>query len=111
MAGHGDLLADDIYCLDDGPRILDCLESDNRLRWLDGLDDAAFLAMDLERLGNPGLAQWFTGWYAEYSGDPAPASLCHHYVAYRAFVQAKVTCLWPGHGDPAAAGRHASWLA
>ena len=35
MAGHGDLLADDIYCLDDGPRILDCLESDNRLRWLE----------------------------------------------------------------------------
>jgi aminoglycoside phosphotransferase family enzyme len=47
--GHGDLLGDDIFCLDDGPRILDCLDLDDRLRWLDGLDDAAFLAMDLER--------------------------------------------------------------
>src|SRR5208282_3092447 len=79
--GHGDLLADDIFCLDDGVRILDCLEFDDRLRWLDGLDDACFLAMDLERLGAPGLARRFTRWYADYSGDPAPASLRHHYVA------------------------------
>ena len=105
LAGHGDLLADDIYCLDDGPRILDCLEFDDRLRWLDGLDDAAFLAMDLERLGHPELARRFTGWYAGYSGDRAPASLCHHYIAYRALVRAKVACLRCGQGDLAAAGQ------
>ncbi len=40
-----------MFCLDDGPRVLDCLEFDDRLRFVDGLDDAAFLAMDLERLG------------------------------------------------------------
>ncbi|MGZ4533494.1 MAG: hypothetical protein ACXVXP_14250, partial [Mycobacteriaceae bacterium] len=51
--GHGDLSADDVFCLPDGPRALDCLEFDDRLRWVDGLDDAAFLAMDLERLGKP----------------------------------------------------------
>jgi uncharacterized protein len=101
--GHGDLLADDIFCLDDGPRILDCLDFDDRLRWLDGLDDAAFLAMDLERLGAPRLARQFVDWYAEYSGDPAPVSLRHHYVAYRAFVRAKVALLRPGL-DPAAGG-------
>ena len=101
--GHGDLLADDIFCLDDGPRILDCLEFDDRLRWLDGLDDAAFLAMDLERLGQPGLADQFTRWYLEFSGDPAPAALRHHYVAYRAFVRAKVACLQAGQGEPHAA--------
>ena len=65
--GHGDLLADDIFCLDDGVRILDCLEFDDRLRWLDGLDDASFLAMDLERLGAPAACQ-FTGWYAGVLG-------------------------------------------
>ena len=103
--GHGDLLADDIYCLDDGPRILDCLEFDDRLRWLDGLDDAAFLAMDLERLGAAELARRFADWYAEYSGDPAPASLRHHYVAYRAFVRAKVSCIQARQGDAGAAGQ------
>ncbi len=101
--GHGDLLAEEIFCLDDGPRVLDCLEFDERLRFLDGLDDAAFLAMDLERLGAPRLAELFLHWYAEFSGDPAPPSLWHHYVAYRAFVRAKVTCLRHRQGDSAAA--------
>lgn len=96
LDGHGDLLADDIYCLDDGPRVLDCLDFDDKLRWLDGLDDAAFLMMDLERLGAPALGRQFADWYAEYTGDPAPASLRHHYVAYRAFVRAKVTCIKAG---------------
>lgn len=100
--GHGDLLADDIFCLDDGPRILDCLDFDDRLRWLDGLDDAAFLAMDLEQLGAPALAEQFLANYADYSGDPAPASLRHHYVAYRAFVRVKIACLRVVQGDPAA---------
>jgi hypothetical protein len=37
----GDFLADDIFCLADGPRALDCLDFDNRLRWIDVLDDVA----------------------------------------------------------------------
>ena len=98
--GHGDLLADDIFCLDDGVRILDCLEFDDRLRWVNALDDAAFLAMDLERIGAPGLAETFTRWYAGYSADPAPAALCHHYTAYRALVRAKVALLRAAQGDP-----------
>src|SRR6185295_4997985 len=53
--GHGDLLADDIFLLDDGPRVLDYLEFDNALRLGDGLADVAFLAMDLERLGRQDL--------------------------------------------------------
>ncbi|GAB1692647.1 AAA family ATPase [Krasilnikovia sp. M28-CT-15] len=101
--GHADLLADDIFCLDDGPRILDCIEFDDRLRYVDGLDDAAFLAMDLERLGAPRLGAAFLDWYAEFAADPAPASLRHHYIAYRAYVRAKVACLRHAQGDPAAA--------
>ena len=102
--GHGDLLADDIFVLDDGPRVLDCLEFDDRLRRLDGLDDVAFLAMDLERLGRPDLGTLLLDRYAEYSGDPAPASLRAHYVAYRAFVRVKVACLRHAQGETRAAG-------
>jgi predicted kinase len=108
--GHADLLADDIFCLDDGPRVLDCIEFDDRLRWLDGLDDVAFLAMDLENLGSPELAESLLDWYAEFAADPAPASLRHHYRAYRAFVRAKVACLRHTQGDVSAAAdadRHA----
>ncbi|MGW0771133.1 bifunctional aminoglycoside phosphotransferase/ATP-binding protein [Streptomyces sp. NPDC002676] len=98
--GHGDLLADDIFCLDDGPRVLDCLEFDDHLRYVDGLDDAAFLAMDLEQLGAPEVAAYFLAQYGEYSGDPAPPSLWHHYIAYRAFVRAKVSLIQARQGAP-----------
>jgi aminoglycoside phosphotransferase family enzyme/predicted kinase len=101
--GHGDLLADDIFVLDDGPRVLDCLEFDDRLRRLDGLDDVAFLAMDLSRLGAPELGELLLDRYAEHMADPAPASLRAHYVAYRAFVRVKVACLRHAQGDASAA--------
>ncbi|MFC0037180.1 AAA family ATPase [Actinomadura rayongensis] len=101
--GHGDLMAADVFCLDDGPRVLDCLEFDAALRSVDGLDDAAFLAMDLERLGATAAARRFAAWYAEFAADPAPPSLWHHYVAYRAFVRAKVACLRHAQGATGAA--------
>jgi aminoglycoside phosphotransferase family enzyme/predicted kinase len=91
--GHGDLLADDIFCLDDGPRILDCLEFDDNLRFGDGLADAAFLAMDLERLGRPDLSRDFLASYARAAGDTWPGSLADHHLAYRAQVRAKVAYL------------------
>ncbi|MFF8864775.1 AAA family ATPase [Streptomyces sp. NPDC015139] len=100
--GHGDLLAEDVFCLDDGPRILDCLEFDDHLRYVDGLDDAAFLAMDLEQLGAAEAAAYFLARYGEYSADPAPPSLWHHYVAYRAFVRAKVSLIQSRQGAPGA---------
>lgn len=109
--GHGDLLAEDIFCLDDGPRVLDCIEFDDRLRWLDTLDDAACLAMDLEYRGRRDLAERFLQLYREFSGDPAPLALRHHYVAYRAVVRAKVACLQHSAGTADKAGdarRHAA---
>jgi uncharacterized protein len=100
--GHGDLIAADVFCLDDGPHVLDCLEFDDRLRHVDGLDDVAFLAMDLERLGRADLAEQFLDGYIEFSGDPAPAALRHHYIAYRGVVRAKVACLRHAQGDESA---------
>ena len=90
---HGDLLADDIFCLDDGPRVLDCLEFDDALRLDDALADVAFLAMDLERLGRPDLAELFLAAYRAAAGDMWPASLAHHHIAYRAQVRAKVSAI------------------
>jgi uncharacterized protein len=108
--GHGDLLADDIFCLDDGPRVLDCLEFDDRLRFGDVLADVAFLAMDLEHLGRPDLATRFLDRYREASGDSWPPSLADHHVAYRAQVRAKVACLRWAQGDAAAADAAARLL-
>jgi uncharacterized protein len=102
--GHGDLQAEDIFCLADGPRILDCIEFDDRLRYGDVLADVAFLAMDLERLGAPVGAERFLAYYREFAGETYPSSLAHHYIAYRAHVRAKVACLRHEQGDGAAAG-------
>jgi aminoglycoside phosphotransferase family enzyme/predicted kinase len=108
--GHGDLLADDIYCLDDGPRVLDCIEFDDHLRFGDVLLDVAFLAMDLEDLGRPDLAQHFLSYYEEFSGQSQPLSLAGHYIAYRALVRSKVSFLRWTQGDESAR-EHAQTLA
>ena len=98
--GHGDLLADDIFCLDDGPRVLDCLEFSDALRQGDVLADVAFLAMDVERLGGADLARGFLDAYAEHSGETWPESLEDFWVAQRALVRAKVACIRAASGDP-----------
>lgn len=108
--GHGDLLAADIYCLDDGPRVLDCIEFDDALRFGDVLLDVAFLAMDLEDLGRPDLAQSFLADYEEFSGRSQPASLTGHYIAYRALVRSKVGFVRWTQGDDSAR-EHAQSLA
>lgn len=102
--GHGDLLAEDIFLLSDGPRILDCLDFDDRLRFLDRIDDVACLVMDLERLGSADAGQLFLDAYLRAGGDQPPGSLVHHYIAYRAFMRAKIACL------PGAVG-HGRWSA
>ncbi|MGY2124239.1 bifunctional aminoglycoside phosphotransferase/ATP-binding protein [Nocardia gipuzkoensis] len=103
--GHGDLLAEDIFVLPDGFRILDCLDFDDELRYVDGLDDAAFLAMDLEFLGHPGESDSFLDDYLHAAGDSPPPSLRHHYIAYRAMVRAKTDHIRADQGDVEAAGR------
>jgi uncharacterized protein len=109
--GHGDLLADDIFCADGEPALLDCLEFDDKLRYVDRIDDAAFLAMDLEFLGRKDLADYFLERYAVHSGDRAPSSLRDFYIAYRAIVRAKVDCVRVSQGKSEAAKDAARHLA
>lgn len=101
--GHADLLADDIFCLEDGPALLDCLEFDDHLRYVDVIDDAAFLAMDLEFLGRSDLGALFLRSYSRLADDDAPASLGDFYIAYRAVVRAKVDCVRHSQGVGGAA--------
>ncbi|MEV0029999.1 AAA family ATPase [Nocardia sp. NPDC050793] len=97
--GHGDLLAQDIFALPDGFRVLDCLDFDDRLRHLDCLDDIAFLAMDFEFLGYPELGVRLLDDYLRATGDSAPMSLRSHYIAYRATVRGKVDLIRLRQGD------------
>jgi aminoglycoside phosphotransferase family enzyme/predicted kinase len=103
--GHGDLQAEDVFVLDDGPRILDCIEFGEEYRWGDVLADVAFLAMDLERLGRPDLAQLLLRRHRELEADTWPATLADHFIAYRAHIRAKVEILRSDQqgGPPSAA--------
>lgn len=108
--GHGDLTADDIFVLDDGPRILDCLAFDDDYRISDVLADIAFLVMDVERLAGAEPARALMRHYCEFTDEHHPGSLAHHFVAYRAHVRAKVAILRHRQGDeqaaPVAVRRH-----
>lgn len=97
--GHGDLLADDIFCSVDGPKILDCLAFRDDFRQVDVLDDVSFLAMDLHRLSGSYWAQQLLHYYKEFMGESHPGSLAHYYLAYRAHVRSKIACLRWKDGD------------
>lgn len=101
--GHGDLSAADIFCLDDGPRVLDCLEFEPGLRAADVLADACALAADLEWLGRRDLARLFLDHYREMAGETHPRSLEDFYWALAALGRCQAACQRVAAGENAAA--------
>lgn len=87
--GHGDLHTQHI-CMTDGIQIFDCIEFNERFRYGDVLVDAAFLAMDLERLGFKDLADTFTDSYLTQMKQSDYSGLFNFYACYRAVVRGKV---------------------
>ena len=73
--------------------MIDCVEFSERLRYGDVASEIAFLAMDLERLGAPGLADELVETYAEITGDEELALFVPFYKCYRACVRGKVESL------------------
>jgi len=94
--GHGDLRAEHICLLGTEKReidVIDCVEFSERLRYGDVASEIAFLAMDLDRLGAPRLADELVEAYAEIAGDEELAILVPLYKCYRACVRGKVESL------------------
>ena len=87
--GHGDLHTRNIY-LTDGIQVLDCIEFNERFRYGDILCDAAFLAMDMEKLGPEDLAAKFTDTYLDLMDQSDLTGLLNFYKCYRAVVRGKV---------------------
>jgi len=87
--GHGDLHTQHI-CLTDGIQSFDCIEISERFRYGDVLVDAAFLAMDLQRLGYGELADTFTRTYLHLMDQGGLGGLFNFYACYRAVVRGKV---------------------
>jgi len=87
--GHGDLHSANI-CLADDLYIYDCIEFNERFRYLDVASDVAFLAMDLDFYRRPDLSRAFSETYIRESGDEEVAILLPFYKCYRAYVRGKV---------------------
>jgi aminoglycoside phosphotransferase family enzyme/predicted kinase len=86
---HGDLRAEQI-CMEREISIFDCLEFSERLRYCDVASEVAFLAMDLDRLEAPHLAQDFVASYVELAGDHGLAAMLPFYKCYRASIRGMV---------------------
>lgn len=91
--GHGNLEVAHVFCLEDGPRLLDRPTFDEQFRFADGLSDVASLVQDLEVLGAGTLADALVDAYGQHSGSEQPPSLLHYYVAQRAHRQLLVQCV------------------
>ena len=89
---HGDLHLGNIVLLT-GPRIFDCIEFNAQLRWIDVMNDIAFLVMDLRAAGRQDFAARFLNAYLEISGDYAGLRVLRYYLVYRAMVRAKVSLM------------------
>ena len=100
---HGDLHLANVLQLGGEATAFDGIEFDDELRWIDVLDDIAFLAMDLMAHGQRALAFRFINAYLEASGDYDGLPALRFYMVCRALVRALVTAIGQGQGMHSAA--------
>ncbi len=91
--GHGDLHLANAIVLPGEVTAFDCLEFDPALRWIDVIDDIAFLAMDLIAHGRADLGWRFLGRYLEECGDYDGLTVLRVYLVHRALVRALVAAI------------------
>lgn len=89
---HGDLHSKSVCFAEDGIKIFDCIEFNDRFRYGDTVSEVAFLAMDLDFHNRRDLSKVFVDAYVEASGDDGLLSLLDFYKVYRAYVRGKVNC-------------------
>lgn len=91
--GHGDLHTENLVWLDGRIVPFDALEFNPELRWIDVVNETAFLVMDLSVRGHPELAFEFLNRYLEVTGDYDGLAVLRFYLVYRALVRAKVAAI------------------
>jgi len=92
---HGDLHMEHI-CLTDPIIIFDCIEFNDRFRYIDTLSDISFLLMDLDYNNGGDFSKLLLDTYLKYSeGDNVKTvyPLIRFYKVYRAYVRGKVNSL------------------
>jgi uncharacterized protein len=95
---HGDLRCEHVLATPT-VRMVDRIEFDPSLRHTDIACDVAFLAMDLEALGERRAAERFVASYRAAGMDPGSDALLSFYGAHRALVRAKVALIGAAEHD------------
>ena len=90
---HGDLHCANVVRWRGRLTPFDGIEFDPALRYVDVVNDVAFLSMDLAARGRPDLRHALLNAWTESLGDYAGLALLPYYESYRALVRAKVAGL------------------
>jgi uncharacterized protein len=104
---HGDLHCGNVITRDGRAEAFDCIEFSEGLRWIDVMDDLAFLYMDLAFHGRADLAASLLSRYLEITGDYGGLAVLPYYRMHRALVRAKVLFERAGQGGVPASERTA----
>ena len=104
---HGDLHLDHIHLTPKATSIFDCIEFNDRFRFIDIANDVAFLAMDFDLEGRSDLGNLFLRNGAGEFHDSEMLKLSDFYKCYRALVRGKVESIQAISMKPAKAGKHA----
>ena len=87
---HGDLHLDHIHLAPQTTTIFDCIEFNDRFRFIDVANDLAFLAMDFDFKGRSDLSNLLLRTAAREFRDDQILRVSDFYKCYRAFVRGKV---------------------
>ncbi|MGH7909244.1 MAG: AAA family ATPase, partial [Thermodesulfobacteriota bacterium] len=87
---HGDLHLEHINLSPQGVCIYDCIEFNERFRYIDIASDIAFVAMDLDFNGYSELANFIVHEISKRMGDETIFEVIDFYKCYRAYVRGKV---------------------
>jgi hypothetical protein len=87
---NGDLHLDHIHITPERLSIFDCIEFNDRFRFIDIANDLAFLAMDFDFEGRSDLGNLLLQNAAREFPDAGMLKVANFYKCYRAFVRGKV---------------------
>ena len=97
---HGDLHAGNILTTARGVEVFDCIEFSEALRWIDVINDLAFIRMDLLFQGRCDLAARLLNGYLALTGDYAGLVVLAYYSVHRALVRCLVLLLRAAQSTP-----------
>jgi aminoglycoside phosphotransferase family enzyme/predicted kinase len=103
---HGDLHLDHVHLTPEATTIFDCIEFNDRLRFIDIANDLSFLAMDFDFEGRRDLGTLLLRNAAREFQDPGMLKVANFYKCYRAFVRGKVESIQSSEKETADPQEH-----